>query len=321
MTLAEYADKKLHFGSGGFVRYVEHLGDDASIVRAARVSYGDGTKTVREDAELIGYLLRNSHMSPFEMCNMTFHVRMPIYVANQFKRQRTFRLNEYSQRYSKAIDEMETTRPDCWRTQSTTNKQASDKYLPSEWTQSMMDIINWDDWSCNSYEDVGNRWASPGHYLTEREQQLQSLAREVYEERLAFGVAREQARKDLPLSTYTELYVNADLRNLLSFLHKRLDSHAQPEIRELATCLHVLVKAWCPAAHDAWNTHVLHSMSLSDDELTAIGAHGGDLALILQSSAKMTNEQRAEWLSSVGMTSKSERIDFINKVKKLCDRS
>ena len=190
----------------GFVTLVDVMGNDSSIVQAARVSYGEGTRKVSDDRQLIRYLLRHAHTTPFEMAEVKFLVRVPMDCWRQWVRHRTANINEYSTRYSLAIDSMQATGNDGWRSQASTNRQGSDGFLAN----------------------------NDGHPLTQSEQELQSLARRVYEERLQAGIAREQARKDLPLSTYTEAYWKIDLHNLLHFLALRMDSHAQLEIRQYA---------------------------------------------------------------------------------------
>jgi thymidylate synthase (FAD) len=190
----------------GFVALVDCMGDDASVVQAARVSYGAGTRPVSDDRQLIRYLMRHAHTTPFEMAELKFLVRVPMDCWRQWIRHRTASVNEYSTRYSLAIDAMQGTDDDQWRSQAASNRQGSDEPMPSS---------------------VGGR-------LSEAERQLHELARRVYQERLSTGVAREQARKDLPLSTYTEAYWKIDLHNLLHFLALRMDAHAQLEIRRYA---------------------------------------------------------------------------------------
>ncbi len=193
----------------GFVCLVDVMGDDSSIVQAARVSYGEGTKKVSDDRTLIRYLLRHRHTTPFEMAEIKFLVRVPMDCWRQWVRHRTANINEYSTRYSLAIDAAQTTDPNEWRTQAESNRQGSGDSLPPE---------------------LGQR-------LTQEETELQSKIRDVYQGRITSGVAREQARKDLPLATYTEAYWKIDLHNLLHFLALRMDSHAQLEIRQYATTL------------------------------------------------------------------------------------
>jgi thymidylate synthase (FAD) len=230
----------------GFVRVVDYMGCDDAIVQAARVSYGEGTKRVREDRALIRYLLRHSHTTPFEMCEIKFHVRVPMDTWRQWIRHRTASVNEYSTRYSIAIDAAQRTSASAWRSQSHNNKQGSGEYLSDE---------------------VGLR-------LTTEEAAFQDQARDVYQRRLDLGVAREQARKDLPLSTYTEAYWKTDLHNLLHFLALRMDAHAQLEIRSYANVIGMeIVRRWVPAAWEAFEDYRLRSMTLSAHEARVLGAH------------------------------------------------
>jgi thymidylate synthase (FAD) len=228
----------------GFVRAVDYMGTDASIVQAARVSYGKGTKKVHEDRGLIRYLMRHRHTTPFEMCELKLHVRVPMDCWRQWIRHRTANVNEYSTRFSEAIDAAQRTAPSEWRLQASTNKQGS----------------------------AGNLDEAAGRRLTEREEAFQRVARAVYGERLGAGVAREQARKGLPLSTYTEAYWKIDLHNLLHFLSLRMHSHAQQEIREYANVIgHEIVKRWCPLAWEAFEDYRLGALFLTRAE-TAIAA-------------------------------------------------
>ena len=229
----------------GFVRPIDYMGDDSSVVQAARVSYGSGTKRVQDDRALIRYLLRQAHTTPFEMCEIKFHVRAPMDVWRQWIRHRTANINEYSTRYSIAIDAAQKTPPDKWRQQSSENKQGSIGFLNEE----------------------------EGAHLTKSEAELQRSAREVYENRLKAGVAREQARKDLPLSTYTEAYWKIDLHNLLHFLKVRMDSHAQEEIRQYALAIgEKIVAIWVPTVWEAFLDYRHHSMQLSRIEAEVVTA-------------------------------------------------
>ena len=198
--------KKFPVLNDGFVCLVDVMGNDSAVVQAARVSYGEGTRHVSDDRTLIRYLLRHRHTTPFEMAEVKLLVRVPMDCWRQWIRHRTANVNEYSTRYSVAIDSMQTTLPEEWRTQAVQNRQGSGDALPV---------------------DLGTQ-------LTEGEAAFHKAARDLYEQRLAQGVAREQARKDLPLSTYTEAYWKVDLHNLLHFLALRMDPHAQFEIREFA---------------------------------------------------------------------------------------
>jgi thymidylate synthase (FAD) len=221
------------------------MGTDSSIVQAARVSYGVGTKRVREDRGLIRYLLRHSHTTPFEMCEIKLHVRVPMDIWRQWIRHRTASVNEYSTRYSVAIDSAQQTPVDEWRVQSVGNRQGSDGIIDS---------------------DVGA-------ILTAREAELHQLSREVYNQRLELGVAREQARKDLPLSTYTEAYWKTNLHNLLHFLALRMDDHAQYEIREYARTIgEEIVAKWCPVAWEAFVDYRMNTVQFSEVELAIIEA-------------------------------------------------
>ena len=193
----------------GFVCLVDVMGDDSSVVQAARVSYGDGTKKVSDDRTLIRYLLRHRHTTPFEMAEIKFLVRVPMDCWRQWVRHRMANINEYSTRYSFAIDSAQSTPEDQWRTQAESNRQGSGDALPAEL----------------------------GAKLSAEEKELQERIRNVYQSRIESGVAREQARKDLPLATYTEAYWKIDLHNLLHFLALRMDSHAQLEIRNYATAI------------------------------------------------------------------------------------
>ncbi|HEV7222233.1 MAG TPA: FAD-dependent thymidylate synthase [Pirellulales bacterium] len=198
--------KKLPVLDDGFVCLVDVMGDDQAVVQAARVSYGEGTRKVSDDRGLIRYLLRHRHTTPFEMVELKFLVRVPMDTWRQWIRHRTANVNEYSTRYSLAIDAAQRTPANQWRTQAETNRQGSGGWLP----------------------------ADAGADLSAEEAELLDKARQVYERRIERGVAREQARKDLPLSTYTEAYWKVDLHNLLHFLALRMDAHAQWEIRQYA---------------------------------------------------------------------------------------
>lgn len=227
----------------GFVRVVDYMGSDESIVQAARVSYGKGTKKLSEDRGLIRYLMRHYHTTPLEMCEIKLHVRVPMDCWRQWIRHRTANVNEYSTRYSIAIDSAQKTNKTEWRKQSSINKQGSGEYLDQE---------------------IGNT-------LSEKEEQLHKTIREVYQERIDNDVAREQARKDLPLSTYTEAYWKIDLHNLFHFLALRMDSHAQYEIRSYANVIgNEIVSKWCPIAWEAFMDYRLNAFNLSEIEVNVL---------------------------------------------------
>lgn len=286
-ALDDVLGKKLPVLDDGFVRLVDVMGDDSSIVQAARVSYGKGTKQVSEDRGLIRYLLRHRHTTPFEMCEIKLHVRVPMDCWRQWIRHRTANVNEYSTRYSIAIDAAKTTQPDEWRSQGFINRQGSEGQLdPSE-----------------------------GDRLSKRETEFQAISREVYQERLDAGVAREQARKDLPLSTYTEAYWKIDLHNLLHFLALRMESHAQYEIREYANVIgHQIVAKWVPFAWEAFLDYRLNAMSLSDKEITLLGL----LSCGKQEEAVRLMEKRG-WLKRHEGSWKVniEANEFANKLERL----
>lgn len=228
--------KKFPVLNDGFVCLVDVMGDDSAVVQAARVSYGVGTKKVSDDRTLIRYLLRHRHTTPFEMAELKFLVRVPMDCWRQWIRHRTANVNEYSTRYSEAIDSTQETDPSAWRTQATQNRQGSDLPLALEL----------------------------GQQLTDAERHLQAESRRVYDERLKAGVAREQARKDLPLSTYTEAYWKIDLHNLLHFLALRMDSHAQEEIRLYASTIgNEILKPLFPVVWEAFEDYRFGGSSLS----------------------------------------------------------
>jgi thymidylate synthase (FAD) len=249
----------------GFVRVVDYMGSDESIVQAARVSYGKGTKSVSQDRGLIRYLMRHRHTTPFEMCEIKFHVRVPMDCWRQWIRHRTANVNEYSTRYSLAIDATQTTAPDQWRHQASSSKQGSSGQLS----------------------------AAEGEALTAAERELQDAARRVYEQRIEHGVAREQARKDLPLSTYTEAYWKCDLHNLLHFLSLRMDEHAQQEIRDYATLMgHEIVARWVPLTWEAfldYRVHAAHLTRLDREIIAALSASGVERAREVAASHGLLN--------------------------------
>lgn len=228
--------KKFNVLNDGFVCLVDVMGSDDSIVQAARVSYGAGTKSVSDDRTLIRYLMRHRHETPFEMAEVKLLVRAPMDAWRQWVRHRTASINEYSTRYSVAINSAQTTEPTAWRLQASSNRQGSDGLLSPE----------------------------EGAKLSEEEREFQCAARAMYERRVELGVAREQARKDLPLATYTEAYWKCDLRNLLHFLSLRMESHAQYEIRAYAKIIgEEIVRPLFPNAYEAFVDYMLDSCSLS----------------------------------------------------------
>lgn len=273
----------------GFVRIVDYMGGDASIVQAARVSYGVGTKKVSEDRGLIRYLMRHWHSTPFEMCEIKLHVRVPMDCWRQWIRHRTANVNEYSTRYSVAIDGAQKTSNDQWRKQAKNNKQGS---------AGMLD------------EDVGTN-------LTQAEASLHAQLSAVYNARLAAGVAREQARKDLPLSTYTEAYWKVDLHNLLHFLRLRMDGHAQLEIREYANVIgEQIVSKWCPHAWQAFLDYRQNAVALTAIDarfLTIQNTEGKDAAIAF---AKESGLLRLSLKTNTWKASREGR-ELTTKLKKM----
>ncbi|HRI44926.1 MAG TPA: FAD-dependent thymidylate synthase [Fimbriimonadaceae bacterium] len=238
-------DQEIPVLDKGFVRLVDYLGGDQRIVQAARVSYGEGTKTFRQDRGLIHYLLRHEHTSPFEQVVLTFHAKMPILVARQWVRHRTARLNEISGRYSVMRDEFYLPDPGQVRYQSESNKQArSDDPLPPDEAEAIVRAMEGE--------------------------QRETYAR--YQALIDRGVARELARANLPLSLYTEWYWQIDLHNLFHFLRLRMDEHAQYEIRVYAEAMAVCAKAVAPLAWGAFEEHVLGSVRFSRSECAALAA-------------------------------------------------
>lgn len=227
----------------GFVRLVDYMGSDHRIVQAARVSYGAGTRSFRQDRGLIHYLLKHEHTSPFEQVILTFHAKMPIFVARQWVRHRTARLNEISGRYSVMQDEFYVPETETLRTQSQDNKQArSNEQLPAETASRIRQEFA---------DDQGELYRH-------------------YEAYIQDGLAKEVARINLPLSLYTEWYWQIDLHNLLHFLRLRMDSHAQYEIRVYAEAMARCAKAVAPLAYEAFEEHVLGSVKLSRTEAAAM---------------------------------------------------
>ncbi|MBU0472633.1 MAG: FAD-dependent thymidylate synthase [Bacteroidetes bacterium] len=271
----------------GFVRVVDYLGSDQSIVQAARVSYGKGTKQISQDRGLIRYLLRHRHTTPFEMCEIKLHIRIPMDAWRQWIRHRTANVNEYSTRYSLAIESAQTTNPDQWRMQSTDNKQGSSGFFDSE---------------------IGSE-------MTADEKFIHDKTREIYNKRVAQGVAREQARKDLPLSTYTEAYWKIDLHNLLHFLELRMEKNAQLEIREYASTIgNEIVKRWAPIAWEAFEEYALNSKEFSRFELELLSLLANGKFEEAKSSAINYG-----WLNYKNdeLTFNMERWEFENKMNDL----
>lgn len=229
----------------GFVRVVDYMGDDGAIVQAARVSYGRGTKRVQDDAGLIRYLMRHRHTTPFEMCEIKYHVKLPIFVARQWIRHRTASVNEYSARYSVLDREYYLPAPEHLAAQARDNRQGRGEVLSSEAAADVLALLRADAERCHAH----------------------------YEEMLdpeGAGLARELARINLTLNTYTQWYWKIDLHNLLHFLSLRVDPHAQHEIRVYAEAMLETVRRWVPLAAQAFLDYRLGAVTVSANGLAVI---------------------------------------------------
>jgi len=236
-------DKEFPVLDKGFVRLVDYLGGDERVVQSARVSYGEGTKSYREDAALIDYLLRNSHTSPFEQVVLTFHVKLPIFVARQWVRHRTARLNEISGRYSILKDDFYIPKAEDLALQSTDNKQGrSAEVLDPALAEKIRSVLA---------EGQKSAYAAYSSLVNE-------------------GIARELARINLPLSLYTEWYWQIDLHNLFNFLKLRLDAHAQKEIRLYAEVLFEIAKKVSPRCCESFKKHILDGVRFSGEEMAEL---------------------------------------------------
>ncbi len=230
----------------GFVRVIDYMGDDAAICQAARVSYGKGTKSVQNDAGLIRYLMRHWHSTPFEMCEIKLHVKLPVFVARQWIRHRTANVNEYSARYSILDREFYIPEPDQLAAQSTANAQGRGVVLQGAEAARVLEILKSD--SARAYD----------HYeemLNEDDKQ---------------GLARELARMNLPANIYTQWYWKVDLHNLFHFLRLRADAHAQYEIRIYAEAIAAVVADWVPAASQAFEDYRMGGVTLSSKAIDCV---------------------------------------------------
>ncbi|MBT3700929.1 MAG: FAD-dependent thymidylate synthase [Alphaproteobacteria bacterium] len=231
----------------GFVRVVDYMGDDAAIVQAARVSYGRGTKTLNSDAGLVNYLLRHRHTTPFEMCEVKYHIKLPIFVARQWIRHRTANVNEYSARYSILDNEFYMPAKEHLAAQSTVNHQGRGDVLSGKDSDRVMDLLREDsERAYAGYADMLNEDAD-GNPVDDSRQ----------------GLARELARMNLSLNFYTQWYWKTDLHNLLHFLSLRADSHAQYEIRVYAEAMLETVKKWVPATYGAFMDYRVGGTNIS----------------------------------------------------------
>ncbi len=231
----------------GFIRVIDYMGTDQSIVQAARVSYGEGTKKLREDRGLIRYLLSHWHTTPFEMCEIKFHIKLPIFVARQWIRHRTANVNEYSARYSVLDKEFYIPKMDQLGSQSTTNKQGRSNTLDKNFAKQAQDLIKKNsEQMYEDYQDLLNGKLLNNDEYVEGE-----------------GLARELARTTLPLNYYTQWYWKIDLHNLMHFLRLRVDSHAQYEIQIYAEKMMKILKKWVPLTYEAFEDYRCNSIQLS----------------------------------------------------------
>ncbi len=238
----------------GFIRVIDYMGDDGAVVQAARVSYGRGTRRVSEDRGLIRYLLRHHHTTPFEMCEIKYHVKLPIFVARQWIRHRTANVNEYSARYSILDNEFYIPEPHNLAAQAAANRQGRGEALKGPDARRVLELLR---------EDAQRVYAHYQEMLNEDEDGNPiEPGRE--------GLARELARMDLTLNVYTQWYWKIDLHNLLHFLALRADDHSQYEIRAYAEVMLETVKRWVPITYDAFCQYQLGGFNLSEKGLAAV---------------------------------------------------
>jgi len=234
----------------GFVRVIDYMGNDAAVVQAARVSYGRGTRRVSEDSGLIRYLMRHRHSTPFEMCEIKYHVKLPIFVARQWIRHRTANVNEISARYSILDREFYLPAPEHLAAQSASNRQGRGDVLDGAEADAVLDILR---------DDATRTYDHYAHLLNEDGADPDRR-----------GLARELARMNLTLNTYTQWYWKTDLHNLLGFLSLRADPHAQYEIRAYADAMLQSVQAWVPATYEAFGEYRLGAATLSATMLAVL---------------------------------------------------
>ena len=252
--LEEIMFKPLPVLDHGFVRIIDYMGDDAAIVQAARVSYGKGTTKVSDDAGLLNYLLRHRHSTPFEMCEIKYHIKLPIFIARQWIRHRTANVIEYSARYSVLDREFYIPDQVNLATQSQSNRQGRGEVLEGKEAVAVLDLLRDDaENNYNHYVEMLNEDES-GHIIDETRD----------------GLSRELARMNLTLNTYTQWYWKIELHNLLHFLSLRADEHAQYEIRVYAEAIMETVKRWCPITYDAFIDHRVNSVTLSGKAIQVV---------------------------------------------------
>ncbi|MDA0240264.1 MAG: FAD-dependent thymidylate synthase [Proteobacteria bacterium] len=267
----------------GFVRVIDYMGDDSAIVQAARVSYGKGTKKVSDDAGLIKYLLRHRHTTPFEMCEIKYHVKMPIFVARQWIRHRTANVNEYSARYSVLDREFYIPAPEQLGVQSVSNRQGRGDVLEGEEAANVLEMLKNDaEQTYDHYVQMLNE-DQDGNVIDESRS----------------GLARELARMNLTLNTYTQWYWKTDLHNLLGFLSLRADAHAQYEIRVYAEAMLESLKHWVPITYEAFQQYRVGGASLSASALDVVrGMINGNP--IAQEDSGLSKREWRELMETLG---------------------
>lgn len=251
--LEEILHKSFRVLDHGIVRVVDYMGDDSAIVQAARVSYGRGTKRIQEDNGLIRYLLRHHHTTPFEMAEIKFHVKLPIFVARQWIRHRTASVNEYSARYSVLDNEFYIPQPEHLAAQSMSNRQGRGTVLEGDEAAEVLSLLRRD--AEQAYDDYSTMLNDPGSPDHRNDRS---------------GLARELARMNLSLNFYTQWYWKTDLHNLMNFLRLRADPHAQYEIRAYAEIMLEIMAAWVPVAHSAFKEYRMESVHLSGTAVKAV---------------------------------------------------
>ena len=252
----------------GFVRVIDYMGDDAAICQAARVSYGKGTKSVQNDEGLIRYLMRHWHSTPFEMCELKLHVKLPVFVARQWIRHRTANVNEYSARYSILDREFYITAPDKVAAQSVVNNQGRGEVLTGTEAAQVLEILKAD--STRAYDNYEAMISQEGQQ----------------------GLARELARMNLPANIYTQWYWKVDLHNLFHFLRLRADAHAQYEIRVYADEMCKLVADWVPFAYRAFEDYRMGGATLSATALDCVRRMVGGEKVTQETSGMSKGEWR-----------------------------
>ena len=269
----------------GFVRVIDYMGDDAAVVQAARVSYGRGTRRVSEDAGLIRYLMRHRHTTPFEMCEIKFHIKLPIFIARQWIRHRMANVNEYSARYSVLDREFYLPAPEHLAAQSANNRQGRGDVLSGQEAHEVLTLLrddamrNYDHYLFMLNEEADGSPADPGRQ----------------------GLARELARMNLTLNAYTQWYWKADLHNLLHFLSLRADAHAQYEIRAYADAMLSVVKAWVPQTYAAFADYRLGAVTFSALMLDILNRMlGGEM--VAQPESGLSKREWAEMMTALGRT-------------------